>query len=186
MRATCSGRPGGHPEQPEGGEEPHASPRPPRLPQERPLCGSGPAQGARGSGLCAPRASPVRRRHQVEWKPRRGGGDGPSPPGGRTLGGRVPPGCRRPRLCSGPAAPPAGVLPSRGAGLEALARLSPESELPCEAMAPAPQGLSPSYRVALSSQPRSGAGGGRGKLSRRPWPWALRPPHTPRTPCPAA
>lgn len=24
------------------------------------------------------------------------------------------------------------------------------------------------------------------KLSRRPWPWALRPPHAPRTPCPAA
>lgn len=48
-----------------------------------------------GSGLCSPHASPVRRRRQVEWRPRRGGGEGPAPLGPAVVSGCCPAAWRR-------------------------------------------------------------------------------------------
>lgn len=183
FRATCSRRPGGRPEQPRAGRS-HTCPHVhrghewcPGLPQESPLCGLGPAWGTRGSGLCSPPL--VRRHHQVERKPRPGRAEGPSPPGGLAWGGpagggregpsgshRRPPSWPQAQtlLCSGTVAPREAsgdcqslrlLPPSRGASLEAPARLGRSLSFRPEGMAP--QGLSQLHRASRPHSPGRGA-----------------------------
>lgn len=163
----------------------------------------------------------------MEWRPRRGGGEGPAPrAGGRGRrwsavaaqlpGGGRPAGAggaRRPSqtffvLVAGP-----GSLVLRDRGPSRGVRGPPGSVPAASRSRPSRPGCGP--RGSRQTQPRvrtrirgdgsppplraspratqSGTvltarvGGQAGdKLSRRPWPWALRPPHAPQTPCPAA